>query len=215
MDSVSAEHFLLDQMPIRLRSPIPTTLKTAYASARILIEAEPILQIESAEDNRGRIISWAVDFAFKRLMDTGQWPFDYRWENFAKPTGRYLEIQLSHSVMSVSQVSDPKKQPRNVIFRANGRLNNEPFFDLKEFADERSVQGLPHFLLVHGHQELAFAHLGVPHSLHHRNYIYLTPNLMLMPHEVPAEAPSVEDTDHEAAMTLKEEIEKWRRDHDE
>jgi hypothetical protein len=219
MDTVSAEHFLLDQIPMVRRPAIPTTLRTAYAAADVMIAGEPILQIESARDNRGRIVQWAVDFAFKRLIDTGEWPFAYRWRSFAKPTGRYLEIRFSHSVMSISQVADARKQPRDVVFRGNARLNNEPFFDLPEFADERSVRGLPHFLLVHGYQELAFAHLGVPPAHHQRGYIYRTPNLMLMPHEIvvgPGDhRPPIEDTDIDATMTLKDEIEKWRRDHDE
>jgi hypothetical protein len=215
MDTVRAEHFLLDQLPLKHRPAIPTTLKAAYSAAGLLIRQEPILQVPSADDNRGRIISWAVDCAIERLIKSGQWPFDYKWKQFAQPTGRYLEVRLSHSVLTISQVSNPSKQPRNVVFRENGRLNNEPFFDLDEFREEREVQGLPHFLLIHGHQELTFSHLAVPHSVHRRDYIYRSRNLMNMPHEILAEAPPVEKTEFEAAMVLKEEIEKWRKDHGE
>jgi hypothetical protein len=213
MDTVSAEEFLLDQIPRNIRPLIPTTLKSAYAAANLLINGEPILQVPSAIDNRGRIISWAVDLAFEKLLKSRQWPFDYRWQDFAHPTGRYLEIRPSHSVLSISQVANPRKQPRNVEFRENGRINNEPFFDLEEFEEEREVHGLPHFLLIHGHQELNFAHLAVPHSIHRRDWIYRTPNLLNIPHSIPAELPPTETTDFEATMTLKEEIEKWRRDH--
>jgi hypothetical protein len=213
MDSVSAEHFLLDQFPFKHRPAIPTTLKAAYAAVGLLVSQEPILQVASAVDNRGRLISWAVDLGFERLIKTGQWPFDYEWKQFNQPTGRYLELKLSHSSLSISQVANANKQPRNVVFRENRRLNNEPFFDLDEFRDERQIHGLPHFLLVHGHQDLSFAHLAVPHSLHHRDYLYKTPNLLTLPHEIPANTAPVEETEFEAAMTLKEEIEKWRKDH--
>src|SRR4051812_7994862 len=121
MDPVSAERFLLDQMPLKHRSLIPTTLKTAYSAVSLLVEQEPILQVISAGQNRGRLISFAVDLGFERLIKTGQWPYESRWRNFAKPTGQYLEIKLSHSALSISQVSNPKKQPRNVLFRANSR----------------------------------------------------------------------------------------------
>jgi hypothetical protein len=215
MDTVSAEHFLLDQMPLKHRSLIPTTLKSAYSAVNLLVKQEPILQVISAGQNRGRLISFAVDLGFERLIKTGQWPFEYRWRNFAKPTGQYLEVRLSHSALSISQVANPKKQPRNVVFRENQRLNNEPFFDLEEFKDEREVRGLPHFLLVHGHQDLRFAYLGAPHATHHRDWIFRTGNLMLMPHEVPAETPPVEMTEFEDAMTLKVEIEKWQKDNGE
>lgn len=215
--TVDPEEFLQDQFPRTHWSLIPTTLRTAYAAADAMIASDPILQVESAVDNRGRIISWSTDFAFQRLIETEQLPFDYRWKTFSAPTGRYLEIRLSHSVITISQVSDAAKQPRNVRFRENGRLNNEPFFDLPEFADEQEVKGLPHFLLVHGHQDLTFAHLAIPHPLHHRNYSYKTPNLLNLPHAIPATGPDVEDTDFDfdATIILKEEIEKWRRDHGE
>ncbi len=212
MDTVSAEHFLLDQIPQRDRAHIPTTLKTAYAAVNMLVKQEPILQVVSAAQNRGRLVSFAVDLGFERLIKTGQWNCEYRWREFAKPTGRYLEIRLSHSALSISQVSNPTKQPRNVVFRENKRLNNEPFFDLAEFREDAEVRGLPHFLLVHGHQDLNFAYLGVPHAMHRRDWIYKTGNLMRMPHEIPVDAPPVEMTEFEDTITLKEEIEKWQRD---
>ena len=215
MSTVDPGSFLEDQFPKRYWPLIPTTLKGAYSAANDLVRDEPILQIESALDNRGRLISWATDLAFKRLIDTGQLPFDYRWKPFAQPTGCYLEIRLSHSVVSISQVADAKKQPRSVRFRENGRMSNEPFFDLPEFEDEQDVKGLPHFLLVHGYQSLEFAHLTVPHPLHHRHYRHRTSNLLNMPHEISSTVADVEDTDidFDATELLKEEIEKWQRDH--
>jgi hypothetical protein len=209
MDTVSAEDFLRDQVPLAARALIPTTLKTAYSAAQLIARQEPILQVPSAVDNRGRLVSWAADFAFEILLRSGQWGFDYRWRDFAHPTGRYLEIRLSHSVLSISQVSNSGKQPRNVAFRENKRLNNQPFFDLDEFKDERTVHGLPHFILIHGHQDLTFAHLGVPHSEFRRDWIYKTPNLMNLPHPVSSDLPPTETTEFDAAMQLKQEIEKW------
>lgn len=215
MDTVSAEHFVADQFPRALQSLIPTTLKTAYDQAAIIAKSDPVFQIESAVDNRGRLITWTVDFAFKRAIESGKLPFDFRWRPFAKPTGRYLEIRLSHSVATISQIADPKHQPRNVVFRQNKRLNNEPFFDLDEFRDEREVHGLPHFIIAHGHQDLSFAHIGVPHAVHQRDWIYRTPNLMQMPYALPEETLPIEDTDFDATMELRDEIEKWRRDNGE
>lgn len=215
MTPVSAEQFLADQFPARLRPLIPTTLKTAYAAAKTLIDGEPILQVESARSNAGRIISWATDLAFQRLITTNQLPFDYRWRDFAKPTGRYLEIRLSHSILTISNVADPRKQPRDVVFRGNARLNNELVFDFDQLRDEFEVRGEPHFLMLHGHQQLNFAHLAVPHQLRKRDFIYRSTNLLLMPHEVLFEVPPVEETDLDETITLKEEIEKWRRDNGE
>jgi hypothetical protein len=212
MQTVSAEHFLLDQVPLKYRSAIPTTLKSAYKAADLLIKQEPILQVASAADNRGRIIQWAVDLAIEKLVKSGQWPFEFEWKLFAKPTGRYLQVRLSHSVLTISQVSNPKQQPRDVEFRGNSRLGNEWVFDFDELRKEKEVQGLPHFLLIHGHQELTFSHLAVPNALHNKGYIYRTQNILNMPHVIADDTPPVEQTEFEAAMVLKEEIERWQQD---
>ncbi len=216
MENVNPELFLLDQFPREYWPLVPTTLTAAYEAARQLAAAEPILQTESAKDNHGRLISWAVDFAFERLIKSGRLPFDYRWQSFAKPTGRYLEIRLSHSVASISQVPDALKQPRSVEFRKNGRLNNEPCFDLPEFESEQQITGLPHLLIAHGYQDLEFAHVGVPHPTHSRGFRYLTPNLMNLPHELADDLPPAENTDtnFEALNLLKQDLEQWRRDND-
>ena len=181
-----AELFLINQVPLRTRALIPSTLKTAYAAAAGFIADTPMLSVPSARDNYGRIISWAVDFGFQKLIESGQWACDYRWRPFARPTGRYLEIRLSHSVVTISQVSDPEKQPRDVVFRANKRLNNQLYLDLEEFLNENRVLGLPHILLIHGHQTLDFIHLGIPYGQHSAGYIYRTPNLLNIPHDVTA-----------------------------
>lgn len=214
MDACSAESFLKDQVPPVARALIPATLKTAYDAVALMVREEPILNVASAEDNRGRLISFAVDYGFEQLMKSGRWPFDYRWRPFAKPTGRYLEVRLGHSVLTISQVDAPGKQPRDVVFRENARLSNEPFFGMEEFDDTREVKGLPHVLIVHGHQELNFAHLGIPHSDHKRHWLHRSPNLLHLPHAVPETVPQTEETDFTATLILKEEIEKWRRDND-
>jgi hypothetical protein len=216
MEIVSPELFLLDQFPRQYWALIPTTLLTAYEAAGRLAKDEPILQVESARDNHGRLISWAVDFGFKRLIESGRLPFDFRWMPFAKPTGRYLEIRLPQSVVSISQVSEANKQPRSVEFRKNGRLNNEPCFDLPEFEADQQIRGLPHLLITHGHQSLEFAHLGVPHPIHSRGFRYQSPNLMRLPHELADDLPATEntDTDFEALGLLKQDLEQWRRDND-
>ena len=214
MSDMPAEQFLLDQVPMKYRALLPGAMKAAYDAASLLAESEPILQTPSAKDNLGRIKSWAVDLALVKIIESGRWPVDYRWVSFQKPTGCYLEVRLSHSKLTISQVPDAKKQPRNVRFRENNRLSNQRFLDLPEFADEQKVNGLPSFLLIHGYQDLEFVHLGVPNKHHSMGYIYRTPNLMKLPYLVAqsADVPPPESTDLEATMSLKEDIEKWRKD---
>jgi hypothetical protein len=210
-----SEAFLLDQVPMTARAKIAPTLKTAYAAANVLIASDPILQVPTACDNKGRIIQWAVDKGFERLIETGGWSYEYRWRPFERPTGRYLEIRAPYLVMTISQVEHPTVQPRDVHFRANKRLNNKSWLPFMEPEDEKEVFGLPHALILHGHQDLNFAHLAMPDGQHSAGYICRSPNLMLMPHEIPAAETAMENTDIEAVMTLKEEIDKWRKDHGE
>lgn len=205
-----AEAFVLDQIPRVKQALLPATLKTAYAAAAAHIADTPMLNVPSVQP--GRITQWAVDFGIAKLIESGQWEARHRWSYFEKPTGRYLEVILSHSLLTISQVSDPRKQPRDVLFRANKRLDNRGWLEGFRDPQEAETLGLPHILLVHGHQSLNFAHLGVPNEDHSEGYIWRSPNLMQMPHEVTSPEPPPEETDYEAVMTLKEEIDKWRRD---
>lgn len=211
----SPEDFLKDQLPLRVWPVIPRTLRTAYAAIDDLVKDTPILQIESATDNKGRFISYAVDFGVRRAIESGALPCEYRWCNFTKPTGRYLELRFSHSTASISQVADSERQPRNVAFRENARLKNQGVFDLPEFEDEKRIVGVPHFFLIHGHQSLNFAHWGLPSATSPSRYTWLSRNLMKLPHEIESELPPAEDTDIDLdeLSLIKEDIERWRRDH--
>lgn len=216
MTPVNPRQFVDDQLPLGMRPLIATALQTAYRTAERLRDEEAWLQTPSAADIHGRLVSKAVDFGLVRLVESGALPFDYSWEYFAKPTGKYLALRPSHSVITVSQIADPTQQPRNVVFRKNRRINNQPFFDLAEFSDELEVSGEPHLLLIHGYQGLNFAHLCVPDPIHANGYRYRTDNFMNLPREVESDGPAPEDTDtdFENLGLLKEDIERWRRDHE-
>lgn len=206
-----AEAFLQDQIPAADRPIVPTTLKNAYAAARQIIADEPLFNIPSAVAQQGRIVQLAVDMAFEKLVQSGQFGRDYRWKYFEKPTGQYLEIYFSHSALTISQVANPAKQPRDVGFRRNKRLASQ--IDM-EFMNDNApdTSGIPHILLLHGHQSLEFAHLAIPETSHLEGFQHRSANLMLLPHALPREEVPMEDTDTEAVMTLKDEIDRWRRD---
>jgi hypothetical protein len=213
MDDVDIGHFLRDQLTRPRQAMLPPTLRTAYKAAADLAKDEPILEVASAADNRGRLVSWAVDVAIERLIKTGKWPFDYEWKYFEKPTGRYLQIQFGAATMSVSQVERPKKPPRHALFRGNAAMMNYKFL-FPEMEERRKIDGLPAFVLIHGHQELNFIHIGMAYP-RRRKWLYRTPNLLLTPHAIESTEPPIEAQDEESIITLKElkeEIAKWRRD---
>lgn len=214
MTPVNPRHFVDDQFPQQYRHLIPTTLKTAYRAAEDIIADNPILSMAEMRGERGRLISYAVDFGFNRLVESGALPFDKSWEWFARPTGRYLALRPSHSIVTISQINDPTKQPRSVSFRKNACVNNAPFFDFAEFAAEMEVSGEPHILITHGYQNLTFSHLCMPDPDHAKGYRYRSENLLNLPHEIKPEGPPPEDTDIdlENLNLLKDDIERYRRD---
>ena len=189
MNANFAQKFMDDQIPVKIRRLFPPKLKLAYAAADEHIKAHPMLRIPSAAGHQGRVISLAVDFAVKGLIDSQEWPVEYRWEFYARPTGQYLQVVMPHSTLSISQVNYWHDQPRDVVFRSNDRLGNRqielPGFEPEDNSDDEDVPGgRISFLLVHGHGTLEFAHIGIPHPQHARGYIYQTPNLMRLLYEV-------------------------------
>jgi hypothetical protein len=215
MNASIAQSFLLDQIPLSVQRLLPPRLKLAYEAADQLIGGSPMLQVPTARDNRGRMISWAVDYSIKGLIESGDWAVDYRWRTFTNPTGHYLEVRLPHATLSISQVSFYQEQPRNVVFRENARLANSQMDFFKQAGDDDAEEGggAPSFLLVHGYKELQFAHIGIPHKHHEHGYIYQTPNLLGLIHAVPpSDLPPPESAiDVDEILSLKADIEKWQR----
>ncbi len=213
MVASSIVKFINDQVSAQVQGQMPETLKRAYRAADMVCEETPFLQTPTVQANKGRLYSWAVEFALERLIKNGAWDCDYQWSHYTKPTGRFLEVRLPHSRLSISRVKDPKKQPRDVRFRNNMRLNNQLTL-LEEMQEEQAIQGLPHILLTHGGGDPDFAFLGIPHVVHSKGYLGRTGNLMLRPHVVVDSRVPIEDTDYEddELLGLKEDIEKWLKE---
>ena len=213
MDTVGAMAFLEDQVPAKHQVLLPPVFRSAYAVVGTIVKDTAFLRVPSARFNRGRLITWAVDHAIENLIQSGRWNVDYRWTSFGEPTptGKYLEILPPQSRITISQVANPRCQPRDVKFRENARLFNDPFL-FPEMEEDR-VTGRPAILLFHGYQELGFIHLGIPNSKSGYNYIFRTGNLLELPQDVTHPGPPVEDTSFKDTITLKEQIAKWLRDH--
>lgn len=216
MNANTAERFVLDQIPLKVQRLFPLKLKLAYQAVDDLFAATPMLQVQTARDNRGRFLSWAVDWSVRGLIESGEWNVDFRWQHYTQPTGHYLEVVLPHSTLSISQVKFWQEQPRNVLFRENARLGNSQMDFWKEPEDdgEDEAHGPLSMLMVHGYKELEFAHIGIPHKHHQHGYIYQTPNLTRLLYEVPSPdvPPPEQAVDVDELLSLKADIEKWQRD---
>jgi hypothetical protein len=215
LSPIIAKRFVDAELPPAQRAVIAPALRAAYAAVDNLYEQEPLFSVESAIIGRGHIVAWAVDRQIERLLLSGQLPYDYRWSPFERPTGKYLQIRLPMSTLSISQLALPIDVPRHAHFRQNRILSNAPFLNLEGFEEEAQIGGLPHLLLTHGYQQLSFAHLGVLHPEPHRfGWIYRTPNLLKEVHVVDTDMPSEEAADAEAVVTLRDEIARWVREQD-
>jgi hypothetical protein len=208
---INAGHFIDSEFPARFRALIPAALKAAYVAVDDLYKTEVIFQARSALAEKGHAIHWAVDHQIERLLKTRKLPFDYRWISYERPTGEYLQIRLPTATMSISQLPYPTNVPRHAFFRHNRALNNSPFLNLPEFDDERQITGLPHLILAHGHQNLSFAYVGLPHWSN-SEWTYRTPNLLNAPHLIVSDESKVEASDVEAVVTLRDELSRWARD---
>lgn len=216
MRHIHPRNFLNDQFPVQLQQVVPTILKTAYGAVHRIVKDEPIFQTESATQNLGRMMSWSVDRGFEQAIENGGLPFDYSWEDFDRPTGKFLAIRPSHSIVTVSLTKTPTKQPRNVMFREQAKQLNSQLDWLDLQNDSHEITGLPHILLLHGYWNDGFAHLAIPRADCNHDFSYRTENLFNLPHAIVEEGPPPEgpDGDIDAITLLKDDIDRWRRDNE-
>jgi hypothetical protein len=216
---LGAKDFVESELPREHQIKLPPALENAYAAVAALYKNEPLFSVTSAIYGKGHVVAWAVDLQIERLIKGGQLPFDYRWVPFEKPTGRFLQLRLSASTLSISQLQHKASLPRPADFRHNRILNNNLWLDLPEFEDEHRISGLPHLILTHGYQTLSFAHVGLLNRVGRRLvWTYRTPNLMDLPRIVAPDMPPPEGIDIEIDVSvreLKDEINRYVRDHTE
>ena len=185
-----AEDFLNEQFPEHLRRLVPSALRKAYATATRIIASETILKTPGGRLQRGDLIALACEYEIGQLVETGQLPFDKSWEPYARPTGLHLVVWTPNGRLTISQVEDHAVKPRPAVFRENYALSNTPFL-FEAMNEEAQRNERKHLLLVHGYQELTFAHVVVPHRSKSRHIAY-TPNLMGLPHVVADDLPKEE-----------------------
>lgn len=182
--SAPAREFLDEEFPDELRRLIPTALKRAYSIADRVMHSEAFLRTPGGLFQRGDLVALSAQYELERLALSGSLPFRCTWEDYARPTGKHLVIWTARAKLTVSQIPDPEKKPRQAIFRDNYGLGNMRF--LFDFMNEEAKlrNEAKHILLIHGYQSLAFAHLTYPHP-DRNEHVYSSDNLMKMVHAVP------------------------------
>lgn len=183
-----AEDFLDEEFPLRFRPLLPSAMRRAYAAAGRVIEKVSFLNTPAGKLHRGDLIALAAEYEIERLAKAGVLPFDPTWEPYARPTGVHLVLRTARAKLTISQVEDGTRKPRDAVFRENYGMANKPY--LFDFMNEemRASEEARHLLLLHGYQALDFVYLAVPHAQNKR-HIAQSLNLMLSPHVVASEAP--------------------------
>jgi hypothetical protein len=219
MSDNPAENFTDEEVPPSIRPLIPTAIRRAYLAADATIETSPYLTTPGGKYQRGDLIMLAASYEFQQLVASGSLPFDGAWEFFAKPTGKHFVMLTKRARITVNQIEDPRKKPRRAVFRNNyAEINQSSLFkafdeDLKRAKEEADKDGERRLLhILHGYQQLDFAHLAYPHPDRNR-HIYRSPNLMKMPHEMPmTDLPPPEGPSESPNPETIENIQKHLRD---
>ena len=190
------------EFPQPYRPLIPAALKRAYSSADQAYDRLDFMTTPSGRFHRGDLIVLAAEFEFVRLVKEAHLPFDISWENYAAPTGKHLVMRSPKANITINQVEYPHQKPRWASFRDSFGVPNSQYL-FSDWNEERDrEQARKHIVLLHGHGELRFACLGVPHPSKNK-LIDWTDDLLKLPHEVaddvtrakgegPVESPDVE-----------------------
>lgn len=178
-----AQDLVDSEFPEKYRGLIPAALKRAYAAADQAFERLEFLGSPSGRFQRGDLIVLAAEFEFARLINDQQLPFEVTWDDYASPTGKHLVMRSHQANITISQVEYPHQKPRSARFRDAMAISNtqylfEEWNELQKLEDQRK-----HIVLLHGHQELRFTNLSVPHPVENK-LIWWTDNLLKLPHEV-------------------------------
>lgn len=192
--------YIYSEFPPKYLCLIPSMLNSAYHFVESLYKENPVFDTPGAHNGKGDIIAYAVEYGMIKLIETGQLPFTFKSVSFEKPTGKYLQIQLPHSTLSINQIISPHAMPRLAQFRNNRTLNNQLMLPGFEIEEDNST---PHMLLVHGYQNLNFAFIGIPHPTN-KSWVTQTPNLMLQSNIDTKIFPEEEAVNIEVTISLKE-----------
>ena len=209
MMAYNSTEFIEAEVPILVRALFPQALSAAYQAVEDLVNENPILQVPSFQ--KGDLIAAATDFALYNLVNSKRWPdVTASWEWFSRPTGRYLEIRTKNARTSVSQLTFIDQPPRHAIFRKNARFYNQRF--LFEEMTPPSTD-IPHLVIGHGYQDLAFIVVGMPHPDKPDVWLDRSKNVFDELYVIENGLAPVEAADAEAVLSLKELIKKQAKEY--
>jgi hypothetical protein len=187
----------------------------SYASADRAYDRLDFLNTPSGLFHRGDLIVLATELEFSRLIKERHLPFEACWEDYASPTGKHLVMRSPGAQITINQVEYPHQKPRLAVFRKLFDVPNTEYL-FKEWNEERKKDASKkHLVLLHGHGQLRFANIAVPHPAENK-LIWWTDDLLKLPHEVAEETTKAKGEGPVASPEpeLVEEVIKTVRDTD-
>ncbi len=180
-----AQDLIDEEFPSVYRPLIPAALKRAYAAADQAVDQLEFLGTPSGRFQRGDLVVLATEFEFLKLVKEGHLPFDPVWEDYASATGKHLVLRSPGANITINQVDYPHKKPRWAKFRDEMAVPTADYLFPEWNAARSEDESRKHVLLLHGHGQLRFSNLSVPHPSENR-LVWWTEDLLKLPHEVEA-----------------------------
>jgi hypothetical protein len=175
------------EFPEVYRPLVPSALKRAYASADQAYERLDFLNTPSGRFHRGDLIVLATELEFERLIKERHLPFEACWDDYASPTGKHLVMRSPGAQITINQVEYPHQKPRLAVFRKLFSVPNTEYLFEEWNEERRKDDSKKHLVLLHGHGQLRFANIAVPHPIENK-LIWWTDDLLKLPHEVAQDA---------------------------
>lgn len=190
MEFKTAKEVLNSELPLSTRAHFVPTIKRAYSMVNAIINQNEFLNWKVGKDIMPLLRRVAVEFEFKKLIDSNKFPITYKIAPNAIENCRHLELLTKKSIVTISQVRDEKRVPRKAIYRNNLSLHNQ--MGLFEFpGDEPKEPDDPYYIILtyggYSKNDPEFIKLGIPSPLV-REWIYqidllVEPYIMLTPEE--------------------------------
>lgn len=161
-----AEELLKKEIPLKQRYILLNLVQDAYKMYNTLATNYPFFDWRVGRDYLSFLKPLIVEFKIKDAIDKGDLNMDYRIASNAIDNCRHIELLTNQCVVTISQVSHSKAQPRPAVFRKNLCLSKQIALDFGPEYRLYDEDDLYYILLTHGYQSTSpqFVCVGFPEA---------------------------------------------------
>ncbi|WP_370931741.1 hypothetical protein [Bartonella sp. DGB1] len=208
---IHPEDFIKTRIPIKDKIILMQCVNEGHKVIRNMRKDDLALGLPMVNNMKCYFLSIGVHFVIQRNIESGILPFTCGWKNFAKPTGKYLEIIGHGFTFSINSVANCNKPPKKAIFREQKLVGNKTLFNYQEncFADI-IYEPYPHFILTFSSSgySLNDLRIGLPANYKRSQWEWVSNNWLHEPHLVTGTSAEIENTSYnpEDMNLLKETL---------